>query len=55
MGYYSVANARTWDGRPAHLQYFDFVKIQTAQIGSTPNLGDISTEVYYISDYHLEN
>lgn len=52
MGYYRLSNARTWDGQPADLQYIDFIKIQTAQIGSTPNLGDISTEVYYICDYH---
>ncbi len=48
MGYYRLSNARTWDGRPANLEYIDFVKVQTAQIGSTPNLGDISTEIYYI-------
>ena len=54
MGYYKISNARTWDGKPADLQYIDFIKIQTAQTGSTPNLGEISTEVYYISDYHLE-
>lgn len=54
MGYYRISNARTWDGKPADLQYIDFIKIQTAQTGSTPNLGEISTEVYYISDYHLE-
>ena len=54
MGYYKISNARTWDGQPANLEYIDFIKIQTAQTGSTPNLGEISTEVYYISDYHLE-
>ena len=54
MGYYKISNARTWDGRPANLEYIDFVKVQTAQTGATPNLGEISTEVYYISDYHLE-
>ena len=54
MGYYKISNARTWDGKPADLQYIDFIRIQTAQTGSTPNLGEISTEVYYISDYHLE-
>ena len=54
MGYYKISNARTWDGQPADLEYIDFIKIQTAQTGSTPNLGEISTEVYYISDYHLE-
>lgn len=54
MGYYRISNARTWDGQPANLLYIDFIKIQTAQTGFTPNLGEISTEVYYISDYHLE-
>lgn len=54
MGYYKISNARTYDGQPANLQYIDFIKIQTGQTGSTPNLGDISTEVYYIGDAHLE-
>lgn len=54
MGYYKISNARTWDGNPANLAYIDFVKIQTAQTGSTPNLGEISTEVYYIGDCHLQ-
>lgn len=48
LGRYSISNARTWDGQPAHLAYIDFVRIQTAQTGYTPNLGDISTEVYSI-------
>ena len=47
-GHYNISNARTWDGQPANLEYIDFVKIQTAQNGWTPNLGDISTEVYGI-------
>ena len=54
MGYYKISNARTWDGQPVNLEYIDFVKIQTAQTGSTPNLGEISTEVYYIGDCHLQ-
>ena len=54
MNYFRLSNARTFDGQPANLEYIDFIKIQTAQIGSTPNLGDISTEIYYISDYHME-
>ena len=54
MGYYKLTNARTWDGQSANLEYIDFVKIQTAQTGSTPNLGEISTEVYYIGDCHLQ-
>ena len=54
MNYFKISNARTWDGQPANLEYIDFVKVQTAQTGSTPNLGEISTEVYYIGDCHLE-
>lgn len=55
MNHVSISNARDAFGRPVTLEYIDFVKIQTSQIGSTPNLGDISTEVYYISDWHMEN
>lgn len=50
---FSISNARDWQGRPANLAYADFVKVQTGQVGRTPNLGDISTEVYYIGDFHL--
>jgi len=50
MGYYKISNAVTWDGAPANLEYIDFIKIQTAQTGSTPNLGEISTEIYYIGE-----
>lgn len=53
MGYFSISNARTYDGQPAYLQYIDFVRIQTAQYGWTPNLGEISTEVYSIMDASL--
>lgn len=54
MGYYKISQARTWDGHEAHLDYIDFVKIQTGQTGYSPNLGDISTEVYAIFDYHIK-
>lgn len=54
MNYFRISTARTWDGKPANLEYIDFVKIQTGQTGSTPNLGEISTEVYYIGDAHLQ-
>ncbi|MBO4800344.1 MAG: hypothetical protein J5545_00505 [Bacteroidaceae bacterium] len=54
MNYFRFSNARAWDGQPAELEYIDFIRIQTAQTGSTPNLGDISSEIYYISDYHCE-
>lgn len=47
-GHYSISNARTWNGKEADLEFIDFVRIQTAQTGWTPNLGEISTEVYHI-------
>lgn len=52
-GLFKIAHARDAQGQAARLAYIDFVKVQTAQTGSTPNLGEISTEVYYIGDYHL--
>ena len=52
-GLFKISHARDWQGREANLAYIDFVKVQTAQTGYTPNLGEISTEVYYIGDYHL--
>lgn len=48
LGYYKLCNAVCADGTPANLPYIDFVKIQTGQTGWTPNLGEISTEVYGI-------
>lgn len=54
MGYYKISNAVTADGQPANLDYINFVKVQTAQTGYTPNLGEISTEIYGIWDYHMK-
>lgn len=53
MGHYKISNAVTADGQPANLPYINFVKVQTAQTGYSPNLGDISTEVYGIWDTHM--
>ena len=36
-----------------NLKYIDFVKIQTGQMGKTALLGETSTEVHHIVDYHL--
>lgn len=46
--YLRLDNAKRADGQPANLSSIRFVKIQTAQTGWTPNLGEISTEVYGI-------
>lgn len=48
LGYFKMANAVKADGTPANLPYINFVKVQTGQTGWTPNLGEISTEVYGI-------
>lgn len=52
LGYYKLSNAVTSDGQPANLDCIHFVKVQTAQTGCTPNLGEISTEVYGIWSTH---
>lgn len=46
--YLKLSNAVDDNGTPVHLDHINFVKIQTAQTGYTPNLGEISTEVYGI-------
>ena len=48
LGYFKISNAVTHDGKPANLPHINFIKIQTGQTGWTPNLGEISTEVYGI-------
>lgn len=53
MGHYKINNAVTADGQPANLPYINFVKIQTGQTGYSPNLGEISTEIYGIWDTHM--
>lgn len=53
MGHYKIDNAVTSAGQPANLPYINFVKVQTGQTGWSPNLGDISTEVYGIWDTHM--
>lgn len=52
-GHFKISNAMTFDGKPANLEYIDFVKVHTSQTGYTPNLGEISVEIHGIYDYHL--
>lgn len=52
LNYFKLSNAVTKDGKPANLDYINFVKVQTGQTGCSPNLGEISTEVYGIWDVH---
>lgn len=48
MAYFKISNAVTKEGKPANLDYINFVKVQTGQTGCSPNLGEISTEVHGI-------
>lgn len=52
-GHFKLSNAMTFDHKPANLEYIDFVKVQTAPMGYTPNLGEISVEIGGIYDYHI--
>ena len=54
LGYYKISNAVDANGKPVNLPHINFIKIQTAQTGYSPNLYDISTEVYGIWDYHYQ-
>ena len=51
--HFKIDNAVTFDGRPANLAYIDFVKIQTGVQAKAPSIGEVSTEVYGVSDYNL--
>ncbi|MDR1516967.1 MAG: PKD domain-containing protein [Dysgonamonadaceae bacterium] len=41
---FRIANAVQQDGTPADLDYIDFVKVQTAQVGQGTKVGDVDTE-----------
>ena len=41
-----IEDAVQADGTPAHLQYIDFVKVQTATIGKALASGEVSTEAF---------
>lgn len=51
--HFRIADAVTFDGKPANLQYIDFVKVQTGLIAKSGWLGELSTEVMDVIDFHL--
>lgn len=51
--HFKISDAVTFDGKPANLQYIDFVRIQTGLNGKSGWLGEISTEVADIIDFNL--
>ena len=51
--HFRISDAVTFDGKPANLQYIDFVKVQTGLNTKSGWLGEVSTEVMDILDYNL--
>ncbi len=50
---FRISDAVTFDGRPAQLQYIDFVKVQCGVNARSGQIGEISTEVVGFTDCHL--
>lgn len=50
---FRIADAVHPDGRPAQLEYIDFVKVQTGVQAQSGTLGELSTEVFGIRDYRF--
>ena len=51
--HFKISDAVTFDGKPANLQYIDFVKVQTGLNAKSGWLGELSTEVMDVIDYNL--
>lgn len=51
--HFRISDAVSFDGKPANLKYIDFVKIQTGINAKCGWLGEASTEVFGIYDYHI--
>ena len=51
--HFKIADAVTFDGKPANLQYIDFVKVQTGLNAKSGWLGELSTEVMDVIDFNL--
>ena len=51
--HFRISDAVTFDGKPANLQYIDFVKVQTGLNTKSGWLGEVSTEVVDVLDYNL--
>ena len=51
--HFKIADAVTFEGKPANLQYIDFVKVQTGLNAKSGWLGELSTEVMDVIDFNL--
>ncbi len=54
VNHFRISDAVQFDGTPADLQYIDFVKVQTGVNAKSGWLGELSSEVSGICDYHLK-
>lgn len=52
--HFKIADAVTFDGKPADLKYIDFVKVQTGVNAKSGWLGELSTEVFGFYDYSIK-
>lgn len=50
---FRISDAINHNGNPIHLDFIDFVKVQTGVNGKSGWLGEISTEICTICDYNL--
>lgn len=51
--HFKISDAVTFDGKPANLQYIDFIKVQTGVNAKAGWLGENSTEVFGARDYNM--
>lgn len=51
--HFRISDAVTFDGKPANLQYIDFIKVQTGLNTKSGWLGEVSTEVMDVVDFNL--
>lgn len=51
--HFKISDAVTFDGKPANLQYIDFVKVQTGVNAKAGWLGEVSVELFGAADYNM--
>ena len=52
--HFRISDAIDAEGKPKHLRYIDFVKVQCAVNAKSGWLGEVSTEVFGFKDLHFE-
>ena len=51
--HFKISDAVTFDGKPANLQYIDFVKVVCGTNAKSGWLGEVSTEIFGCNDYNM--